>query len=86
MPVDLSTIAEAMKTLGVPTAYLVVTLWLLLREQARTKAAEQRIAELQEKVFALSQGLVTAALKNEAAINSLLHAQPGGGSNGKPTV
>lgn len=72
MPVELTTILDAVKTLGVPTAYLGFTMWLLLREQGRTREAEQRNVELQAKVFALGQAVVEAAMRNEAAINALL--------------
>lgn len=69
--------------LGLPTAYVGFTMWLVLREQGRTRDSENRNVALQEKVFALSQGLVTAALKNEAAINSLLRQSPGSGQTGQ---
>lgn len=71
MPLELTTILDAVKTLGVPTAYLGFTMWLLLREQNRTREAEARNTELQAKVFALGQSVVEAAMRNEAAITAL---------------
>lgn len=78
MPIDIPTILTAIKAVGVPAAYLAFTMWLLVwligREQTRTREAEARNAELQAKLFALGQATVEAALRNEAAIQALARA------------
>ena len=75
MVVELSTILDALKTLGVPVAYLAFTMWLLLREQGRTREAEARNLEMQNRLFDLSRASVEAALRNEAAVSALVRRE-----------
>lgn len=74
MPFDLQIsheAIEAVQKLGVPVAYLLFNVWLLLQERKRTDKANERVEALQAQVLQLATAQTEASMKTAAALTSL---------------
>jgi hypothetical protein len=74
MPFDLQISHDAIaavQKLGVPVAYLLFNVWLLVQERKRTDKAEERIQALQTQVLQLATAQTEASMKTAAALASV---------------
>lgn len=74
MPFDLQIsheAIEAVQKLGVPVAYLLFTVWLLLQERKRTDKANERVEVMQAQVLQLATAQTEASMRTAAALAAL---------------